>query len=196
MTRRRPTSLAPARRRSSLAPAPPPELARPARRRNSLALILAALSLLVAATPAAAVTARASLTDIESNVMCVACHEPLAVSQSPEAISERAFISMLIAQGMTKPQIMNALVAQYGPQVLAKPPAHGFNLTVYILPPAILLLGGVAIALVLPRWRRRTRERAAVAVPPAVAQPGRCAPPRGGPRAVRLTPAEAITSGM
>lgn len=157
MTRHRPTSLAPARRR-------PTSLA-PARRRNSLALILAALALLVAAAPAAAVTARASLTDIESNVMCVACHEPLAVSQSPEAVSERAFISTLIAQGMTKPQIMNALVAQYGPQVLAKPPAHGFNLTVYILPPAILLLGGAAIALVLPRWRRRTRERAAVAVP-------------------------------
>lgn len=121
--------------------------------------VIAALAALALAAPplAAAATPRASLPDIENDVMCVICNEPLAVSQSPQADRERAFISNLIDKGYTKHQIEQALVAQYGPSVLALPPAHGFNLTVYVLPPAILVLGAGALAFALPRWRRRTR---------------------------------------
>jgi cytochrome c-type biogenesis protein CcmH len=130
--------------------------------------VLVAVLILASLTPAlpavaATVSERASLTDIESDLMCVACREPLAVAQSPQAYSERAFIRMLIEQGESKAQIEKTLVAQYGPAVLAKPPAHGFNLTVYILPPAVLLAGLATLAFTLPRWRRRTRERAAAA---------------------------------
>lgn len=112
------------------------------------------------ATSAAAIAPRASLTDIESDVMCTSCREPLEVAQSPQADSERAYIRGLIAQGETKSQIINNLVAQYGTAVLGKPPAHGFNLTVYIIPPAILVLGAGILAFTLPRWRRRTRAAA------------------------------------
>lgn len=129
-----------------------------------------ALALLAAATPAivpAAATgaARASLTDIENDVMCVACHESLAVAQSPEADSERGYIRSLIVTGETKTQIENALVAQYGPSVLGLPPAHGFNLAVYVVPPAILALGVTLLAVTLPRWRRRTRAAAQLPLP-------------------------------
>jgi cytochrome c-type biogenesis protein CcmH len=112
------------------------------------------------ATSAAAIAPRASLTDIESDVMCTSCREPLEVAQSPQADSERAYIRALIAQGETKSQIINNLVAQYGTAVLGKPPAHGFNLAVYIIPPAILVLGAGLLAFTLPRWRRRTRAAA------------------------------------
>lgn len=115
---------------------------------------------------AAAATPRASLTDIENDVMCVACHEPLSVTDSPQGDAERNYIRGLIAQGLTKPQIERQLVAQYGPSVLGKPPAHGFNLTVYILPPALVVIGLATLAFALPRWRRRTR--AARAASPAV----------------------------
>jgi cytochrome c-type biogenesis protein CcmH len=131
-----------------------------------IALATAAATATVATTavPApAAVTPRASLTDIEQDVMCVSCHEPLALAQSPQADFERAFISRLIAQGMTKPQIEQALVVQYGSSVLGKPPAHGFNLTVYILPPALVVAGAVLLVILLPRWRRRTRAATAAA---------------------------------
>jgi len=125
--------------------------------------------------PQTPITARASLPDIENDVMCTLCHEPLAVAQSPEAFAERDFISKLVAQGQTKPQIERALVAQYGPAVLALPPAHGFNLTLYILPPALLIAGLVTLAVALPRWRRRaraaaTRSTAEPGVMPADAQ--------------------------
>ncbi len=122
-----------------------------------LALTLALFSALVGAESASAVAARASLLDIENDVMCVVCNEPLAVSQSPQAYQERGFIRGLIAKGETKSQIERALVVQYGPAVLGRPPAHGFNLTVYVLPPAIVLIGLGVLALTLPRWRRRAR---------------------------------------
>jgi cytochrome c-type biogenesis protein CcmH len=108
-----------------------------------------------------AATPRASFTDIENDVMCVSCREPLAVAQSPQAFAERAYVRSLIAQGLTKPQIERELVAQYGPAVLGKPPASGFNLTVYVLPPALLAGGLIVLAVVLPRWRRRARRLAA-----------------------------------
>jgi cytochrome c-type biogenesis protein CcmH len=110
---------------------------------------------------------RASLTDIENDVMCTLCHESLAVANSPQADSERNYIRRLIAQGETKQQIERNLVAQYGEAVLGKPPASGVNLTIYILPPAILVAGLVILAITLPRWRRRTR--AAASRPPGPA---------------------------
>ncbi len=113
------------------------------------------------AAAATATTPRANLTDVENDVMCPSCREPLALAQSPQAYAERNFIRTLIAQGLTKHQIEQALVGQYGTAVLAKPPAHGFNLTVYVLPPALLLLGLGVLALTLPRWRRRARADAA-----------------------------------
>jgi len=130
-----------------------------------LIAMTAGLEALAPATASAAPTPRASLTDIESDVMCTSCREPLEVAQSPQADSERAYIRGLIAQGENKQQILQNLVAQYGPSVLGKPPAHGFNLTVYILPPAMLIVGAAILFVTLPRWRRRTRAAAAQPAP-------------------------------
>ncbi len=127
--------------------------------------LIVLLSLAVLGAPAGSAVAdaapRASLSDIENDVMCVSCREPLAVAQSPQALAERSFIRTLIAKGLTKAQIEQQLVAQYGVAVLGRPPADGFNLTVYILPPAILILGAGILIVTLPRWRRRAKARAA-----------------------------------
>jgi cytochrome c-type biogenesis protein CcmH len=125
-----------------------------------LAVAVFATLALPLATATADTAPRVSLTDIENDVMCVSCREPLAVAQSPQAEAERNFIRHLIAEGQTKAQIEQALVAQYGEAVLGKPPADGFNLTVYVLPPAIVLVGVVVLAFALPRWRRRARAAA------------------------------------
>jgi len=147
------------------------------RRRTAAALAAIAATAAAALAPATAMAAadttpKASLTDIENDVMCVSCREPLAVAQSPQAIAERNYVRTLIAQGKTKAQIEQALVGQYGPAVLGKPPAHGFNLTVYILPPLILIAGIGTLVLLLPKWRRRSRAnaKARTAVPePSIA---------------------------
>jgi cytochrome c-type biogenesis protein CcmH len=135
-------------------------MTRAARHTAALVLLIAATAGPLSLAPAIASAApapRASLTDIESDVMCTSCREPLEVAQSPQADSERAYIRTLIAQGETKQQILNNLVAQYGPSVLGKPPANGFNLTVYIIPPAIVILGAAILFVTLPRWRRRSK---------------------------------------
>lgn len=129
------------------------------RRGGGAAAVVPVLLLIALAAPAGAAAPRASLTDIENNVMCPSCREPLALAQSPQAMAERKFVRSLIAQGKTKAQIQQALVAQYGPAVLGRPPASGFNLTVYVLPPAVLLAGLAILALLLPRWRRRSQAR-------------------------------------
>ena len=131
-----------------------------ARRTAAALLMLVAIAPLLAPVAAAA-TARTSLMAVENDVMCVVCNEPLAVAQSPQAYRERNFIRSLIAQGETKAQIERALVAVYTTAVLAKPPAHGFNLTIYILPPAIVVAGVLLLAFTLPRWRRRVQASAA-----------------------------------
>lgn len=130
-----------------------------------LSAISAVLVLMVAALPpltrpALAATPRASLSEIENEVMCVSCREPLAVAQSPQAYAERNFVRTLVDQGQTKGQIEQALVAQYGTAVLGRPPASGFNLTVYILPPALVVIGLIMLTVTLPRWRRRARAAA------------------------------------
>jgi len=140
-------------------------------RRLLMALVACAL-LALAGTAAAAPVPRTSLSDVEDEVMCPSCHEPLALAQSPQAIAERNFIRTLITQGQTKAQIKQALVGQYGPEVLAKPPASGFNLTVYILPPALMIVGIAILVYTLPRWRARTAARAAAAGTPAAADRG------------------------
>jgi cytochrome c-type biogenesis protein CcmH len=132
-----------------------------------LAALVIVAALLVATTSQAAATPRASFTQVENALMCTSCHEPLAVAQSPQAFSERAYVRQLIAEGLTQRQIENQMVAQYGATVLAKPPAHGFNLLIYVLPPLLLLIGIAILAVTLPTWRRRSR--AAASAPPRTA---------------------------
>jgi cytochrome c-type biogenesis protein CcmH len=106
---------------------------------------------------AAPVPPRATLPDIEDEVMCTVCGTALNLSSSPQADRERAFIRREIAAGKTKDQIKADLVAQYGNRVLAEPPKSGFDLTAWLIPGAAILLAAIAIALGLRRWRRAGR---------------------------------------
>ncbi|MDX1390666.1 MAG: cytochrome c-type biogenesis protein CcmH, partial [Acidobacteriota bacterium] len=54
--------------------------------------------------------------------------------------------------------VLDFFVARHGNQILAVPPARGFNLTVYLVPVGMLALGAVALVLVARRWRGRTTD--------------------------------------
>ena len=75
--------------------------------------------------PADGAEPKTSLSDIEDEVMCPICGTSLQLSQSPQAERERAFIQDLIGQGATKDEVKDALVAEYGPEVLATPDTEG-----------------------------------------------------------------------
>jgi len=138
-------------------------------RRLIVAVVALATALAPVASAGAAQQPRASYMRIVEDVMCVVCHEPLEVAQSPEAFQEREFIRQEIGEGKTRQQIEHDLVVQLGPAVLARPPAHGVNLLVYIIPPVVLVLGISLVALFIPRWRRRAREAAAGEPAPSAA---------------------------
>jgi cytochrome c-type biogenesis protein CcmH len=116
------------------------------------ALLAIALALLLAA-PAAAAEPRASLTDIEDEVMCLECGTALNVSNSEVAEQQREFIAELIAQGMTKQEVKDALVAEYGPRVLAEPADDGFQLTAWLVPVLAALAALALVVLTARRWR-------------------------------------------
>jgi cytochrome c-type biogenesis protein CcmH len=94
---------------------------------------------------------------IERQVMCVTCKIPLNVAESPQANEERAYIQELIDKGQSESQIKSSLVEQYGPAVLGLPSAHGFNLTAYLVPLAVVLALIATLLVLLPSWRRQAR---------------------------------------
>ena len=108
----------------------------------------------MALAPAAAADGRASLTEIEKQVMCPVCGTLLQLAESPQAQRERAFINRLIAEGKSEEQVKDALVAEYGDEVLALPPGSGFSLSAYLVPILAFLVAAAALAAGIVRWRR------------------------------------------
>lgn len=117
------------------------------------AILLAALALALLA-PAAGAAERASLTEIEKQVMCPVCGTLLQLAESPQAQRERVFINNLIDEGKSEGEIKDALVAEYGNEVLALPPDSGFSLSAYVVPILALLVAAAALAIGVLRWRR------------------------------------------
>jgi cytochrome c-type biogenesis protein CcmH len=98
---------------------------------------------------------RASLPDIEDEVMCIVCGVPLELAtEAGQANQERDFIRKLIAEGKTKDQIKDALVAQYGENVLAVPGDSGFDLAAWLVPALGIVIAAVTIGVGVRRWRR------------------------------------------
>jgi cytochrome c-type biogenesis protein CcmH len=142
---------------------------------RAAALAVLAVLLLASAAPAAlAATPKTSLPAIEDQFMCVECGTSLSVSQSPVADQERAFIRHEIVLGRTPAQIRRAMVAEYGPQVLAEPNGSGFDVTAWLVPAVLGLLAVAGVAIAARRWRRRRAPAAAAdgtaALDPADAQ--------------------------
>jgi cytochrome c-type biogenesis protein CcmH len=125
---------------------------------------LALAALLVAIAPlgaAAAAEPRASLPDIEDEVMCLECGTALNLSNAPVAERERAFIRREIRRGRTKDQIKDALVDRFGPAVLALPEDEGFGRAAYLVPLLAALAAAAALLAVARRWRRSPAEATA-----------------------------------
>jgi cytochrome c-type biogenesis protein CcmH/NrfF len=103
---------------------------------------------------AAAADQPASLTEIEKQVMCPVCGTLLQLAESPQAQRERVFINGLIDEGRTEAEVKDALVAEYGDEVLALPPHSGFSLSAYLVPIVAFLIAIAALAVGVLRWRR------------------------------------------
>lgn len=97
---------------------------------------------------------RTTVNDVEDEVMCPVCGTLLELADSPQARREKVFVAKLVAAGKSKTEVKDALVAQYGEEVLAQPEATGFDLSAYLVPILAILIAAVAVAYSVLRWRR------------------------------------------
>jgi cytochrome c-type biogenesis protein CcmH len=130
------------------------------RKQPAALAVLAIVAVLVTASTAASQQS-ASLPDIEDEVMCPTCGVPLSHAFSPQAERQREFIRAQIERGRTKDQIKQALVAEFGPEVLAEPDPgeRGFDTVAYAVPIVVVALGALAVWLAVTRARRRRGPR-------------------------------------
>jgi cytochrome c-type biogenesis protein CcmH len=124
------------------------------RARACLAGLLGVGLLALAPGGALAATPQTSLGEVSSEVMCPVCGTLLELAESPQALRQKAFISRLVAEGRSKEQIKDALVAEYGTEVLALPQGSGFDLSAYLVPLIAFALAVIALAFGVLRWRR------------------------------------------
>lgn len=80
--------------------------------------------------------------------------------QCPSAPVLRAKIREKLAAGQSEPLILEAMVAEFGPAILAAPPAEGFNLTAWVMPFVALALGLGLVYFVARRWLARRKPAA------------------------------------
>jgi cytochrome c-type biogenesis protein CcmH/NrfF len=115
---------------------------------------LLALCALLAAPPALASELHPTLLELETDLVCVTCHEPLNMSTSPLAQQMKRFIREKIEAGWTRSEIEDYFVKALGPQVLAVPGTHGFDLLAWVIPFAVIGTGLVAVGAGAWVWSR------------------------------------------
>ena len=92
---------------------------------------------------------------IAKQLYCPVCENiPLDVCPTQACEQWRATIRDKLALGWSEEQIMQYFADQYGDRVLAAPPARGLNWIVYILPPAVILLGALFLFQALRSWTK------------------------------------------
>ena len=96
--------------------------------------------------------------DLEAEIVCPVCQTTLDQSNAPVAERMKTYIRVRIAAGDSEDEIKDALVAEFGPEVLAEPPGGGFGLLAWLLPLGALIGGAVAVGLLIRAWSRRAAE--------------------------------------
>lgn len=126
------------------------------------ALVAVLITVLLVPGIATAAAPKTTLPDVEDEVMCVECGTVLNISTSQVAEDQREFIQSRIDRGQSKEEIKAALVAEFGPDVLAMPDRRGFNLAVYLVPAALGVIGLLGVIVAARRWRSRRDPGVAV----------------------------------
>jgi cytochrome c-type biogenesis protein CcmH/NrfF len=124
-----------------------------------LIAVLLALALAVSLAPAAPAASGADRSwtpiGLEQDLMCPVCKTRLDMSQSAAANQIRDFLTKAKRENLTRQQVIDRLVASYGPSVLADTPKHGFGLLAWVAPAVVLVGGALAATLVARRWAAR-----------------------------------------
>jgi|SRR6185437_5443235 cytochrome c-type biogenesis protein CcmH len=94
--------------------------------------------------------------DLSRELRCMVCqNQSIDDSDAPLAHDLRVLVRERLTQGDSDQQVLNFLVARYGAFVLLKPPLELYTLLLWGMPPAALLAGLMALA-VMARRRRNS----------------------------------------
>ena len=97
---------------------------------------------------------------IAHKLYCPVCEStPLDVCPTQACKEWRELIRTMLTEGKTEDEILQHFVDQYGARVLAEPPKEGFFWLIYLLPPAVILVGAVFLFRSLKEW---TKPKAAI----------------------------------
>ncbi len=92
---------------------------------------------------------------IAHKLYCPVCEStPLDVCPTQACHEWRELIRTMLAEGKTENEITQHFVDQYGARVLAEPPKEGFFWLIYLLPPAVILIGVVILFRSLKEWTK------------------------------------------
>jgi cytochrome c-type biogenesis protein CcmH/NrfF len=130
-----------------------------------IAIVLSGMLLAAPGTAlAAAGCPKTSTSDIADEVMCLQCGVPLNLAEeAPSAKRERAYIQQLVDRCQSKDQIKQALVAQFGSNVLADPKSN----TTWLVPALAFAAAVAVLGYAAFRLRRRRSSAAAAAAAPS-----------------------------
>ena len=96
---------------------------------------------------------------IAKGLYCPVCENvPLDVCPTLACKQWRETIREKLALGWTQERIEQYFVDQYGDRVLATPPPRGLNWAVYLIPPALFLVGAAVVAGAIRAWQRPKAE--------------------------------------
>jgi cytochrome c-type biogenesis protein CcmH len=92
---------------------------------------------------------------IARKLYCPVCEStPLDVCPTQACKEWRELIRSMLAEGKTEDEILQHFVDQYGARVLAEPPKEGGFWLIYLLPPAVILVGAVILFRSLKEWTK------------------------------------------
>ena len=96
----------------------------------------------------------AMIRDIEDHLIAPCCWtQPISQHESGVSAQMRNEVRKMVAAGMSREEIMDHFVAQYGERILATPRPEGLNRLVYILPWVALAFGAWLLFALLRKLR-------------------------------------------
>jgi cytochrome c-type biogenesis protein CcmH len=118
------------------------------------------LTALLLALPVAAEDVYSERTmELAAKLQCPVCDgQAVADSQVTLAQQMRDVIEQKVQAGETDEQIMAYFTARYGDNVLLEPPRSGFNLMLWLIPPAVLAVGALVVFLYLREGHSAPRQ--------------------------------------
>lgn len=103
---------------------------------------------------------------LASQLRCPTC-QALSIADSPSELAREmeGVIRIRLQEGMSPEEIRRSFVDSYGEWILLSPEPSGFNLLVYLLPLAAVLIGSAIVITAVRRWLSTPEPERSAPVP-------------------------------